>query len=250
MNNLNNISEAQLTAIDRYLDSEMTAAERLEFDTKLNVDPIFKGLVDEVRQLRLGIESAVLKEQLNDFHEEMVPVRTLETSQTNSNKKSKIRSLIPLSIAASVVAAIGIFMFMNQGSANEKLFAKHFKADPGLPTVMSTSNQFEFYDAMVSYKQENYAEAIEKWEAILPIKPENDTLNFYLGVSYLAEGNIKKASQFFDETLKNSESIFTENAYYFSALAEIKNGNIENAKTLLKKSGSQKSNALLKELNK
>jgi tetratricopeptide (TPR) repeat protein len=113
---------------------------------------------------------------------------------------------------------------------------------------MSTSADYDFYDAMVNYKREEYSVAIQKWEILLSEKPHNDTLNYFLGVSYLAQGNAEKASLLLSEATEDNASIFIDDAYYYSALAEIKRGNNESAIELLGKSKSQKSLSLLNEL--
>lgn len=247
MNTENNISQAQLEAIESYLNNTMEETQRQDFETKLKEDTSFKNTFEDTKTLLLGIESAVLQEQLNAFHKPFDEVRPLH-QETKKTKQSS-RYLI-YTIAASIAALMGIFWFFNSTSATDQLFVEHFTPDPGLPTVMSTSNQFEFYDAMVNYKQETYTTAIKKWEQILPNKPENDTLNFYLGVSYLAEGNSQKATSFFNKTLQSPESIFHEDATYYTALAFIKSGNIKKAKELLQASTSSKSQELLQALNK
>lgn len=252
MNTSNNISQDQLETIERYLNDRMSADERVEFDHKVKNDLILQAQLAETKSIILGIESAALQSELDAFHEDIVPVRTLDTSEeenTSSNRNFGKR-VISWSIAASIVLALGIFAFMDNTSSSEKLFAKHFTPDPGLPTVMSTTSEFSFYDAMVNYKQEEYTKAITKWEAILSSKPKNDTLNFYLGVSYLAEGNATRASQYLSETMKASPSIFTDDAIYYAALAEIKQDKFEAAKKLLSTSDSKRSKALLSELSK
>lgn len=222
--------------------------EREVFEKELKTDAKFKLVFEDVKGMLLAIESASLKNKLDDYHSEMIPVKDL-TGETSSkiNKRSRSR-FFQLLIAASLALAFGLFYFLNQASPSEKLFAKHFKADPGLPTTMSTSTNYNFYDAMVNYKREEYSLAISKWEGLLAEKPQNDTLNYFLGVSYLANGNAEKASVFLLEATKNNTSIFTDDAYYYLALAEIKKDNTEAAIELLEKSKSQKGRLLLDEL--
>jgi len=252
VNTSNNISQEQLETIERYINDRMSPEERLEFKTQLNSDSNLQAQFQETKSMILGIESAAIRNELDSFHEDMVPVRMLDTSEeeTTTSSRSLGKRVISWSIAASIILALGIFTFMDTDSPSEQLFAKHFTPDPGLPTVMSTTNEFSFYDAMVNYKQEKYTLAIEKWETLLPNKPANDTLNFYLGVSYLAEGNAARASDYLSETLKVDSSIFTDDALYFAALAEIKQDNFEAANKLLVKSESKRSKALLSELSK
>lgn len=247
MDSNNNITQEQLETIERYLNGSMNTVELKEFENKIATNTDLKILVEDVKMMLLGIESSALKAELNNFHEEMNPVRNLSSEKTATTKSLRYR-FVQLSIAASIVLAFGIYLFMNQETTSEHLFAKHFTPDPGLPTTMSSTEEFDFYDAMVDYKRGNYAKAIEKWKVLQMKKNNNDTLNFYLGVSYLAEGNAETASKYLSETTKQVNSIFIEDAYHFAALAEIKQENFEKAKQLLLKSKSDKSKILLQEL--
>ena len=103
---------------------------------------------------------------------------------------------------------------------------------------------------MVDYKQENYQAAIEKWKPLLSEKPENDTLNYFLGVAYLAEKKDREAIDYLSEVSNNQSSMFLQESYYYLGLALLKSGEIEKAKTNFKKSNNDESQAILKELNK
>lgn len=243
-----NITQEQLETIESYLNNTMKNGERATFEKQLETDPNFKLMLEDVKGTLLGIEAAALKEKLDDFHSEMIPVRKLSSENSSKTTKSSGSRIFQLLIAASIVLAFGLFYFMNQASPSEKLFAKHFKVDPGLPTTMSTSTNYNFYDGMVNYKREEYTIAIEKWEGLLAEKPQNDTLNYFLGVANLANGNAEKASAFLSEATKINSSIFIEEAYYYAALAEIKKGNNKTAIEILSKSKSPQSLSLLDEL--
>lgn len=243
MNPNNHISQEELEAIERYLDNTMEPSERDPFELKLKENLPFRNVFEETKALLVGIESAVLEQQLKGFHEDMDNVISLPSKTKNKSRFAFI------SIAASIAIIMGTFWFLNSSSSTDQIFAKHFTPDPGLPTVMSATDNYDFYDAMVNYKQEEYDIAIKKWETILPTKPANDTINFYLGVSYLANGDAQKASQFFEKTMLTRSSIFIEDAYYFAALAQLKNNNVAKATELLNKSNTSQSKALLKDLN-
>ena len=137
---------------------------------------------------------------------------------------------------------------LNSGSENEKLFAKHFSPDPGLPTTMSTSLNYEFFDAMVNYKREEYDIAITKWERLLQDQSKNDTLNYFLGVSYLAKGDTQLADEFLQKIADHPESIFSRDAVHYRALALLKKGETEKAIQLLESNPSERNSDLLRDL--
>ncbi len=243
-----NISQEQLETIERYLNNTMIHDERAAFEKKLETDTKFKLMFEDVKGSVLGIESAALKEKLNEYHSEMIPVRELSSENSSNTTKSLRSRIFQLSIAASIALAFGLFYFMNQGSSSEKLFAKHFKVDPGLPTTMSTTTNYYFYDAMVNYKREEYTIAIEKWEGLLAEKPQNDTLNYFLGVANLAIGNEVDAIKYLKVASENQNNFLKDDTYLYLGLAYIKAENIDMAKISLDKCNSEPCKDILSEI--
>jgi tetratricopeptide (TPR) repeat protein len=113
---------------------------------------------------------------------------------------------------------------------------------------MGENDNYDFYEAMVDYKTGNYKMAINKWEKQLLAKPENDTLNYFLGSAYLAINKQEKAIDFFETISSDSNSIFKDDSYYYMALAQIRNMRIIDAKKSLLKSNHPKSQELLLKL--
>ena len=114
------------------------------------------------------------------------------------------------------------------------MFLEYFSPDPGLPTVMGNNDNYPFYEAMVDYKEGNYDVAIKKWRGLLVSKPNNDTLNYFLGVAHLANDDSKSAIPYL-EKIDVSESFFGKDAKHYLGLAHLKSGDIEKAKALLEK---------------
>ncbi len=252
MKRTEDISQEKFERIENYLNNEITADEKLAFEKAIQEDPSFAKKVDEVKQLLLGIEAAALKNDLDSFHEEIHPVRKLHTAPLHVNKSSKNSKNMVLvySIAAAIVVVLGIFWFMKDSNTPDKLFAKHFTPDPGLPTVMSTTSEYDFYEGMVDYKRKKYDVAIEKWKKLLPEKQNNDTLDYFLGVAYLAEGDAETSLEYLEPAQKFSKGIFKEDVYYYVALAKLKTGELDEAKKLLKENPSEKNKKLLNSLPK
>jgi tetratricopeptide (TPR) repeat protein len=235
-----NISQEQLEAIERYINGTMVDDELKVFETQLETNSEFKTQVEDVRTLLTGIQAQSLKEQLDDFHKDI-------QKQPIQKASPKVRYLQfrKLVAAAAIIIAVGSFWFFNQNS-NDKLYAKYFTPDPGLPTTMSSNSNYEFYEAMVSYKQGDFKTAIKKWKAI---NTKNDTLNYFLGVAYLADKDEVKAIEFLNEATRNDKFPLLDDAYFYLGLAHLKEGNIEKAKANLEHSNVDNSKAILSELN-
>lgn len=244
MKDNSNITPELLETVERYYNGTMARQERTHFEEQLHKDAAFKTLVEDLRITVLGIETQALKEQMEDYHKEVPTHNPLVTPTT----KVRFLSFSKLAIAAGILITLGVFWFLS-GSTNDRLYAKYFIPDPGLPTTMSASDNFAFYDAMVNYKQGDYHTAIAKWQKLEQKAPENDTLNYFLGVAYLADKNVEKAVPYLNKTTNNPESVFLEDAYYYLGLAYLKSDKVEEASQAFQKSKSDKSREILKKLN-
>lgn len=240
MDNTNNISQELLESVEKYINKTLSITELQEFEDKLKKDSEFKAQVDDIKTMLFGIEAQALKEKLEDFHQDIIP---------SSNKTAKIKFLNfkKIAVAAALIIAVGCFWFFNQNSS-DRLYAKYFKPDPGLPTTMSNTKNFKFYDAMVNYKRGDYKLAIKKWESLQKTKPINDTLNYFIGVAYLANSNENKAINLLESVIATKESSFINEAYYYLGLAHLKAKHIELAKENFKLSSVKNSQILLSEL--
>ena len=238
-----NISQELLESVEQYLNKTMDANSLKTFEKRLKNNPEFKTQVHDIKTMLLGIESQVLKEQLNDFHKE------IKTTPNTTVKTKPLFNFGKIAAAAAIVIAIGSIWFFSH-SPNQKLYAKYFKPDPGLPTTMSNTDNFDFYDAMVNYKRGDYKLAINKWQILLKQKPENDTLNYFLGVAHLANKNVVDAIPFLERSVEHQDTFpLIHDAYYYLGLAYLKDGNIVLAKKYFKLSNTENSNKIILELN-
>lgn len=234
--NLHN--ETTLELIERFYKKELGESELLEFNKRLESDDAFSQLVNDYKLLFEGIETVGMKAQIDEFHKEIEPAEL--------PKKSSWKNL---GIAASVIFLLGLstFLLFNE-TKEEKLYAKYFKVDPGLPTLMGESDQYQFYNGMVSYKQGKFDEALTIWKTLDTKEISQDTLNYFKGVAFLANGQVDEAIKSLSITTEIASS-FKKEAHYYLALAYLKSENVEFAKKNLKLSSIDNSKALLTELN-
>ena len=227
MNEKINITEKEFERIEKYLMGNLSPNELHQFELELQDDSNLQAKVEEVKYLLKGIETASLKSQLNQFHEELVPSKEI-------SKSASTQSRAPIyAIAAVFVALLGLFLFFNTESESEKLFAKHFVPDPGLPTTMGTTDNFKFYDGMVNYKQEDFKTALDKWNPLLEKNPKNDTLRYFIGVAYLANGDDQKAITDLERLLNSEPKSFKNETAFYLGMAYLKLDNIEKARKYL-----------------
>lgn len=226
--------------IEAYCLKQMSPQQRQQFENELADNPQLQQQADELKLLIEGIETYALREKMNEFHQSLHPP-----------KPSATRSLRPwmYSAVAAVAAVLILWLLVDFSNTSEKIYARHFVPDPGLPTTMSTTENFKFFEGMVDYKQKNYQTALNKWLPLLDQKPTNDTLQYFVGVTYLALGETEKALPYIDQALQNKPSIFNQDALYYKALVLVKHGDFDAAQQLLQQSDTERNLRLLEAIN-
>lgn len=246
MENLNNISPEELERIEQFLDNEMSSEQSGAFSQLLQEDKALQQKVNEVRLLRIGIDEAILENNLNDFHTDLT--RSTPQSQQGGKVISFGRRLLA---AASVIAIIGLaaWWFLQKETKYEKIYSSYYKADPGLLTAMGPSDNYTFEKAMVDYKNGDYSKAIEAWMSLQKDQPNNDTLIYFLGVAYQANEENEEAIKYLERVVANPDSPFLKEACWYLGLAYLKEEKIEKAKEYIQRSGDARGKSLLDAIN-
>lgn len=237
MKDNSNITQELLETVEQYYNNNMPDHEREAFELRLEQDSQFKTVVEDIKNLILGIENQSLKEELDSFHKDI--------AQQHSSQNSGFFTLRKLAAAVVILLAVSGFWWFSTPQ-HERLYSSYFSPDPGLPTTMSNTSNFEFYDAMVNYKQGKYTQAIEKWQAITV---KNDTTNYFIGVAHLANDDETQAIPYLEKSIENKAFPLANDAYYYLALAYLKKGNMEIAKQYLQKSTVKNGKLILSRLD-
>ncbi len=249
MSTPNHISPEEWDLIENWLDQNDITANTQMLSDKLTQIPNISQKIEHVEKVREEIEDSIRRSKIKEFH------KNISTDEQSSN----IKSIAPIksksnriwyAAAAVLVVLIGIYWMMGTSNTSKKIFAKNFKPDNGLPLRMNTADASGFYEGMLDYKQENYEAAIDTWQVLIETNPESDTLNYFLGVAYLAMGDATKSLEYLENQERFQQGIFKEDAAYYAALANIKEGNFREAKALLKDNPSVRNTHLMNELNK
>lgn len=242
---LNEISQEEFESIEAYLNGQFSGNDLLIFENRIKTEKEFASKVEDIKTVLTGLETQALKEQLDEFHNEL----SNNQEETLANE-APIRSLSwkRLAVAAVLIIGLGSFWIFN-GNSNDRLYSKYYTPDPGLPTTMSSSDNYQFYEAMVDYKQGNYSTATEKWKVLLEAKPKSDTLNYFIGSALMADKKVNDALNYFKTVTESKNVSFENEAYYYLGLANLKSGNVDEAIKALKKSNNPKSIDLLKRLD-
>ncbi|MEQ9438256.1 MAG: tetratricopeptide repeat protein [Cyclobacteriaceae bacterium] len=230
------MDELTFERIESYLQGTLTPAEREQFEADMRKDETLREEVTLQRQLISSIETESVRQLLENIHEENfseVPVE--EEEETPVVPMQPRRRLPYMAVAASVALLVlaGWWFFMQQSPSPESLYAAYFTPAAGLPTTLGYSENTDFAEGMVSYKMEEYAEAVQWWQPLLQADPTNDTLNYYLGVASLANEQAPEAIDYLTQVIETSSSVYNADAQWYLALAYLQNNEVEPAKALL-----------------
>jgi len=230
------IEEALFERIEAYLLNTMDASARAAFERELEASETLRNEVDLQRRLTAAVE--IFSDAGEQQYRDPVVVK----------KASHI-----IWYAAAAVAAILItwFYLNNSAPSPDKIYARYFIPDAGLPVVMSSVNEnYDFYDGMISYKEEDYNKAIEIWKNIYRENATNDTVQYFIGVAYL-NNNDRNAIDYLLPVAENDNSRWQSKAIWYLALAYVKYGRKEEAVTWLKKlNGDERAIQLEKDIEK
>lgn len=243
MTNINNISQEEFERIEAYILNKMPAVERKRFEAGLKADSEMNKKFLEMKDILDGIEETALRNKLQQYHEE------LQNDKTRNFKKDARFNWRPLLAAASILLIVVVSMVLLNGDKNDRLFAQFFNPDPGLVTAMSShSDNYEFERGMVDYKTGNYEAALERWQPLLTKRPDSDTLNYFFGSAYMIKRQAGEAIPYFKKVTQNVQSQFLNDAYWYLALAYLKQDKTTDAVKALSHTNHPKKEELLNKL--
>lgn len=223
--------------IEKYINKNMPDSEVSAFENEMGKDELLRNEVELQQKLQVTIAVSAMREQFESKGKNTV---------TRKLKKIKVHYLQKYWIAAAIVAIMVIpayWLFFEKTD----LYETYYQVDPGLPTVMGVTNNYQFQDAMVDYKMEDYAQAKQKWEKIALQKSKNDTLNYYRAMADLNLKNYREAKELLNKVPKNS-TFYTDGMWY-KALIEIKLNNHSKAREILLQIDTEQAKKLLEKLN-
>lgn len=217
------------------LDSLDNELDRIRvFEELKNYEPID----DDIKGLKLFLENndynhVLLKEYLTASEHKF---DLLLDKHSGTKKKGPW-----LKYAAILLPIIGFgyyFLFMNI-SNNDELYAEYYEKEIGLPVLMGATDNVLFAESMNTFKAGEYENALVGFEELLKVEINNDTLQYYIGCSYMELGKTDIAIEQFLSV--NNTSVFLDKADYRLALLFIKKGQFGLAKGKLDEITSDKS---------
>jgi len=234
-------NEKSYGKIDRYLNNEMTEAERHSFEARINAD---EKLAEEVSLHKALLKTTLLDDKhAQDFirlnhqiHEDaskregqIKPEK--EATSAAGNGRSTFRIISIALASAAAIALLIMFIFGQQDLYNKY----HPSKDISLASHRG-NDQASLEDLRKSFQSENYEKTLMLCESYLQDKELNEYYEVLLiqGVAYLELGDFEKAVHTFT-VYENAKIKSAIKGTWFKALAYLKNGDMELCKSALHK---------------
>lgn len=214
--------------IKKYLANELSPEERNAFEQEIENDPFLKegmeGLEEWYTHGTLGALETDLQKKID--------------AKVNEPKKGKV---IPLhffryAAAACIIGILALLSWRLLITPNrideQAIYASYFKplTNPDA-TVRGENGASDESMAIQAYEKEDYFEAVKYYEKLVANNPDNVKNNLFLGISFLATNQPKKAIDVLSRITTSEEFHF--DIQWYLGLSYIKNKDIPQAQTTL-----------------
>lgn len=236
--------------IERYLEQTLSAEEKKWMEQRLAEEPGFKTKYQEHKQLIDGIRYAHLHDKLVQLRtlEKTLP----DIEKKPEGASIFMMYWKPMAAAASVALLVSVYLIFNQPAKPEELYAQYFQVYPNVfePTVRGNETADKRRDAFGAYDRGDYKTAVILFDELLKEKEEPGIL-ILVGNANLMLGNIEQAQTNFLTLIKDFDDLDGQAKWYLG-LSYLKQGNEKKARLILQELGdpeftySKKAKELLK----
>ena len=213
---------------ERFLNDLMGPDEKKTFQAELDADPQLNEQFEQAREEIVGIEAHFLREDL----------KKLQKSPGSSETPKKKWPWLILGLLLLAVLTAFLVWPKNKSTSPEQIYLAYYQADPGLPTPMSAAGEYGFLNAMVDYKEGDYAAALQAFTSLGSQQPAGDTLAYYLANTYQAMEDFEPAKTLYQQVI-DANLTFMNKSKFQLGLILLREGDMDRAKRLIQESGRQ-----------
>jgi len=202
------ITQEDNILIELYLEGDLSSAQIATFRERFNSDPEFAREVKHNTDLKIALKT-LMKHRLKGQKE--TPVKMMSSFY------------LKLAIAASIILLLGIpaYFAIKSTPAHKTLYAGYY-SNPldGEQWLIRSGDMPEdklvkenFREAIIAMEKQNFAFAITTLEEMnaMPHNAASSTIQWYLGLAYLGNGNLEYAAAIFTIVF-NSNSEYSQRA--------------------------------------
>jgi tetratricopeptide (TPR) repeat protein len=205
--------------IQKYLDHDLSDKDMKRFEADLEVSSELQsdlGLYQEIDEALADTEVLSFRDQLSDLRKE--------------TKKNKRTGSIPFRLtkpwhyaataAVALILAIGLASVLDRPLTNKDLLKKYYK-----PYEVALINRSDNTNVALSLKQAEhfyqlgeFAKAVEYFELVLAVQPDQPDTKLYTGISYYELQRYEEANDNFNKVIEHNDNMYVEPAEWYLGL--------------------------------
>lgn len=202
-----------------YLDNDLSTAERELFEKRLSEDSVFSEEFYEFKSIYAVLENRLSYQRAS----------VLETiNQADTNYKSESATTIPkkkviefrpwkYGIAATILLAVGLFLFNNFQKPSYSDYATH----ENISLTMRGNTDEIAKNAEIAFNAKNYEEALKYFNQLLSVSSENIQYQYYRSVALIEMNKYEDAETLLKDISKGN-SVYASKATWLLALSSLK----------------------------
>lgn len=203
-----------LEDIEAYLNGEMDAVQKQEFEQQLTTNTALQKQVDELRFLQTTIDKHLLAEQtLPELKKILTPLTQVHFHKAEQQKGGRVVSMNRVFAAVALAASVILIFFLVLPGVS----VDGYPVDD-MSGALTRGNETKLAKAAQLFNDEKYAEAVIAFQQLKTASPDDATINYHLGISLVKTKNFAEALSLF-EALAKGESVYKEEANFFAALS-------------------------------
>jgi cytochrome c-type biogenesis protein CcmH/NrfG len=220
------MNEERYILFDQYLQNEMNAEEKSNFEKQVSENEEFASEFASFKIAHTQLENKFgIAAEREAFEENLTKI----ANKHFNKESSKVIAFKPwnYAVAASIVVLVGLFFFNYMQKPVYEDFNQHEQA---YFTERSIENA-TLKQAETAFNEKRYKEAVPLFEKILK-QTKTPEIQYFYGISLLEANKTKKAAIVFQE-LRSGTSVYKNKATWNLALTRLKQKNYIGCKEIL-----------------
>lgn len=214
-----------------YLEETMSTSEHGKFEDKLKNDTAFREsflAFNEIYEVLQNQFSHQRKEVIKSIKKADAKYKVVGATKTSTKKVIPLRAW-HYAVAASIILAVGLFLFQD---ANKPSYAD-FTTNNAISLTVRGNNDSVAQNAEKAFNNGNYAEAVTGFNTLLKSAPGNVQFQIYKAKALIEIDKYDQAEHLL-KTISEGDSVYKSKAIWLEALSKLKQKRYDEVKRLLK----------------
>ena len=221
--------------IQSYLDRSLSDTEKEKLEKRLKEEPLLKTMYLELQQLISGIRYSHLRQKLEQLRKLEATLPEIKQEIQNGKQIFLQRYWKPLAAAASISIIVVTSIFLNRSEDPAELYASYFEPYPNVfEPITRGENEVvsKRTTAFQAYEAKDFAQAASLFNELLKEKKEPGVL-LLLGNANLMLNNTKEARNNFITLINDFDEFDTQGKWYLG-LSYLKEGDVKSAQLIMR----------------